>query len=194
VLALFDKPDPLDGPIFEETIYVTPSRLPAETLDAIVRASAKAAAAIGLRQGPIHAELRVNESGPWVIEVAPRSIGGLCSDSLRFDFELSLEEIILRQAAGLDIPSTERDRVAAGAMMIPMPRAGTLCAVHGRADAKALPGVEEVSITIPVGGKVVPLPRGDRYLGFIIARAATPELVEATLRLAHSRLRFDIQP
>src|SRR6266496_2007643 len=103
VLALFDKPDPLDGPYFEETIYVTPSRLPEQAQTSIAEATARAAAALGLREGPIHAEIRLNEAGPWVIEVAARSVGGLCSNSLRFDFELSLEEIILRHAAGLEI-------------------------------------------------------------------------------------------
>ncbi len=194
VLALFDKPDPLDGPYFEETIYVTPSRLPADTQAAIADTTARAAAALGLRQGPIHAELRLNDAGVWVVEVAPRSIGGQCSRALRFDFDLSLEEIILRAAAGLELPSTQRERRAAGVMMIPIPAEGTLHAVHGLEAARAVPGIEQVTISIPCGQPVVPLPRATRYLGFIFARDDSPEQVEAALRASHRCLAFDIRP
>jgi biotin carboxylase len=194
VLALFDKPDPLDGPYFEETIYVTPSRLPEQAQTSIAEATAKAADALGLREGPIHAEIRMNQAGPWVIEVAARSVGGLCSNSLRFDFDLSLEEIILRHAAGLEIASLRRERDAAGVMMIPIPRGGVLFDVRGVSDAKAVAGIQDVRISIPRGQEVVPLPRGTKYLGFIFARARTPEAAEAALRKAHSRLEFDIRP
>jgi biotin carboxylase len=194
VLALFDKPDPLDGPYFEETIYVTPSRLSDGQQQAVSAATAKAAAAIGLREGPIHAELRVNDNGPWIIEVAARSIGGLCSNSLRFDFELSLEEIILRQAAGLDIASLAREQRPAGVMMIPIPIGGILCGVAGLPAARAVAGVESVTISIPIGRPVVPLPRGTQYLGFIVARGESAAAVEATLRQAHGHLDFDIRP
>lgn len=193
VLALFDKPDPLDGPYFEETLYVTPSRLPPADQDAIADHVARAAAALGLREGPIHAEVRLNAQGPWVLEVAPRSIGGLCSRSLHFDLDLSLEELILRQAAHLPLVIPRRERRASGVMMIPIPRGGVLCGVHGISEAKAVPGIEDIAITIPTGQRVVPLPRGDRYLGFIFARAETPEEVEAALRAAHRRLAFDIR-
>src|SRR5207237_9040906 len=128
-LALFDKPDPLDGPYFEETIYVTPSRLPLETQRLISHAAQRAALAIGLRTGPLHCELRLNERGAWIVEVAARSIGGLCSSTLRFGSGTSLEEIILRQAAGLDLSSLEREQQPAGVMMIPIPRAGRLQSV-----------------------------------------------------------------
>jgi len=198
VLALFDKPDPLDGPYFEETLYVTPSRLPAATQAAIAATAGRAAAALGLRDGPLHAELRLGADGPYVLEVAARSIGGLCSNALRFGTGLSLEELILRHtlathaatADALALPA--REQQAAGAMMLPIPRAGTLRAVRGRAEALAVPGVEEVTITIPLGQSVVPLPEGDRYLGFVFARGATPAAVEAALREAHRRLRFVI--
>ena len=193
VLALFDKPDPLEGPYFEETIYVTPSRLPPASQQAIAAAVGKAALAIGLREGPIHAEARLNKQGPWIIEVAARSIGGLCSDALRFASDLSLEEIILRQAARREFGSLQRSPRPAGVMMIPIPRGGILHAVHGRAEAKAVPGIEEVTISIPFGQEVVPLPRGNRYLGFIHARGDPPEAVEAALREAHRRLEFDIR-
>ena len=199
VLALFDKPDPLDGPLFEETIYVTPSRLPAETQTAVADLTAWAARALGLREGPIHAELRVNEAGPWVIEMAARSIGGLCSRTLRFGTGLTLEELILRHALGIEVESLERapspsGRVPgpAGVMMIPIPRGGILEEVRGQEAAKAVPGIEEITITIHQGQEVVPLPEGSRYLGFIFARAETPEAVEAALREAHRRLEFVI--
>jgi biotin carboxylase len=194
VLALFDKPDPLDGPFFEETLYVTPSRLPPSTQDAIATCVERAARALGLVDGPLHAELRVNSQGPWLLEVAARSIGGLCSRALRFGIGLTLEELIIRHALGMDIPSLERERGAAGVMMIPIPSAGRLVDLRGRAAAQAVRGVEEVTILMRRGQKVVPLPEGSRYLGFIVARGATPEQVEAALREAHRCLEFEIAP
>jgi biotin carboxylase len=191
-LALFDKPDPLEGPFFEETIYVTPSRLPAATQSALERVSAAACAALGLGEGPVHAELRLNDDGPWVLEVAARSIGGLCSRTLRFGTGMTLEEIILRHALGWPIASLTRERQPAGVMMIPIPRAGRLGAVRGTEAAEAVAGVEEVAITAHVGQDVVPLPEGWQYLGFIFARAETPAAVEAALRDAHARLAFEI--
>jgi biotin carboxylase len=194
VLALFDKPDPLDGPYFEETIYVTPSRLPADVQAAIAAETRWAARALGLTEGPIHAELRVNEKGPWVVEVAARTIGGLCSRTLRFGAGLSLEELVIRHALGIEIDSLERERRPAGVMMIPIPRGGVLRAVRGRENALAVPGIEDVTISAHVGQELVPLPEGSRYLGFILARAESPEAVEAALRRAHERLAFDVDP
>ncbi len=193
-LALFDKPDPLDGPFFEETIYVTPSRLPETTQAAIIACAERSAAALGLRNGPIHAELRVNERGPWLIEIAGRSIGGLCSQTLRFGVDTSLEELILRQACGLPLPDLRRESSARGVMMIPIPEAGVLKAVHGIDAARAVPGVESIAITARCHYPLVPLPEGNSYLGFIFARGATPAEAEAALREAHRRLRFDIRP
>jgi len=191
-LALFDKPDPLEGPFFEETIYVTPSRLPAGVQDAIRKATASACAALGLTEGPVHAELRLNDDGPWVLEIAARSIGGLCSRTLRFGTGMSLEEIILRHALGWPIASLERERGAAGVMMIPTPRGGRLDGVRGVDDARAVPLVEDVVISAHVGQTLVPLPEGWQYLGFVFARGETPAGVEDALRIAHARLRFDI--
>ena len=191
-LALFDKPDPLVGPFFEETIYVTPSRLPKDIRDAIARTTAQACSALGLREGPVHAELRVNEAGPWIIEVAARSIGGLCSRTLRFGTGMSLEELILRQALGLPMLSLEREGTAAGVMMLPVPRAGTLRAVRGVDDAKGVAGIEDVAITVHVGQALEPLPEGWQYLGFIFARGARPDDVEAALRDAQARLTFEM--
>jgi biotin carboxylase len=192
VLAIFDKPDPLDGPFFEETIYVTPSRLPASTHDRVAAVTRDACSALGLTEGPIHAELRVNDRGPFVLEVAARSIGGLCARTLTFGTGLSLEELILGHALGRPLESLERERRAAGVMMIPIPRAGRLVAASGVDDAKAVEDVEDVVITMHPGQEVVPLPEGWQYLGFIFARAETPAAVERALREAHARLRFDI--
>jgi biotin carboxylase len=194
LLALFDKPDPLTGPYFEETIYVTPSRLPAAGQEAIVQCTAQAAQALGLRTGPIHAELRLNQRGPWLIEVAGRSIGGLCSQTLRFSGDVSLEELILRQACGLPRPDLTTGQTASGVMMLPIPEAGLLRGVHGCEAAAAVPLIEEVTITAKLNYPLVPLPEGDSYLGFIFARGDTPAAVEAALRQAHARLRFDIDP
>jgi biotin carboxylase len=192
-LALFDKPDPLDGPFFEETIYVTPSRVPETTQARVAAVTRDACAALGLTEGPIHAELRVNERGPFVLEIAARSIGGLCSRTLTFGTGLSLEELILCHALGRPLQSLERERRAAGVMMIPIPRAGRLASVHGADDAAAIDGVDEVAITMHPGQDVIPLPEGWQYLGFIFARAETPAAVEQALRRAHARLRFDIE-
>ncbi len=201
VLALFDKPDPLDGPFFEETIYVTPSRLPPAVQAAIAGCAAQAAAAIGLQTGPIHAELRVNDAGPWLLEIAGRSIGGQCGRTLRFDYAgaaMSLEELIVRQACGLPwpagAPAAGSNLEASGVMMIPIPEAGQLRAVAGVAEAQAVPGVEGVEISVALHHVVTPLPEGESYLGFIFARGETPAAVEASLREAHAQLRFTIVP
>ncbi len=194
VLALFDKPDPLDGPFFEETIYVTPSRLLEATQAAIADCTAKAAAALGLRTGPVHAELRVNDEGPWMVEIAGRSIGGLCSTILQFGVDMCLEELILRQAIGLEISSLDREERAVGVMMIPIPGAGMLRGVQGAEEAQAVPGIVGFEMTARLHNPIVPLPEGDSYLGFLFARGDSPAQVEAALREAHSKLKFTIEP
>ena len=194
VLALFDKPDPLEGPFFEETIYVTPSRLPAAVQREIASCATRAARALGLREGPVHGELRVSDRSVWVIEIAARSIGGRCSRTLRFAAGMSLEEVILRHALRMDMPSLAREGRAAGVMMVPIPRAGMLEEVRGREEALAVPGIEDLEITAQPGDELVPLPEGTRYLGFLIARGKTPEAVEIALRDAHRQLEFIITP
>ncbi len=191
-LALFDKPDPLDGPFFEETIYVTPSRLPEEA-QASIRAAAEAGArALSLTDGPVHAELRWNARGAWIIELAARSIGGLCSRTLRFGTGMSLEELVLRQALGLERPEGSLDGRAAGVMMIPVPREGVLEEVEGLDAARAVDGIEEVTISAHPGERLVAWPEGSRYPGFIFARCAGPAQAEAALREAHRRLTFRV--
>ena len=192
-LALFDKPDPLEGPFFEETIYVTPSTLPADAQERISAVTADACAALGLAEGPIHAELRLNERGPWVLEVAARSIGGLCSRTLRFGTGMSLEALILRHALDWPIDSLARERQPAGVMMIPIPGPGKLREVRGRDQALAVTGIEEVTITAHLGQELEPLPEGYQYLGFIFARADTPAAVTEALRRAHGKLGFEIR-
>jgi biotin carboxylase len=195
LLAVFDKPDPLDGPYFEETIYVTPSRLPADVLGEIGAATAAAARALGLTEGPVHAELRVGpDRRVTVLELAARSIGGLCGRSLRFGLGVSLEEVILRHALGLPLDHLRRERLASGVMMLPIARAGVLREVRGVEEARAVPGVAGLEISIARGRPVQPLPEGDRYLGFLFAKADTPEEVEAALREAHALLEVEIGP
>jgi len=203
VLAIFDKPDPLDGPFFEETIYVTPSRLAQTAQQQVVACAQAAVGALGLREGPIHAEVRHNDRGAWLIELAARPIGGRCSGALRFDTgetgkgrgeTLSLEEIIIRHALGMELPTLERERQASGVMMIPVPAAGVLREVRGLDAARAVPLVEEVVITAHPGQTLVPWPEGSRYPGFIFARGERPEAVEAALRAAHARLDFLSEP
>ncbi len=192
ILAVFDKPDPLVGPYFEETIYVTPSRLPDEMQQRVALLTWRATRAIGLSDGPIHAELRIDGNRVSVIEVAARSIGGLCARTLRFGAGIALEELILRHALGLPIDELERENSASGVMMLPIPRAGVLEEVRGQDAARAVPGITGLEITVPRGRHVVPLPEGDRYLGFLFARADTPEQVEAALRAGYAALDVEL--
>jgi biotin carboxylase len=192
VLAVFDKPDPLDGPYFEESVYVTPSRQAATVLADVESLTARAAQALGLEQGPIHAELRVAANGAvTVLELAARSIGGLCSRSLRFGVGVSLEEVIIRQALGMGLGGLTRESQASGVMMLPIRSAGVLDRVGGQERALAVTGVVGLEISIPPGREMVPLPEGDRYLGFIFARGATARDVEEALHRAESCL--DVQ-
>jgi biotin carboxylase len=189
VLAVFDKPDPLDGPFFEETIYVTPSRQPTAILTEIESIAARATAALGLREGPVHVELRI---GPGdvvtILELAARSIGGLCARALRFGAGVSLEEVIIRHALGIGLSGLTRESQASGVMMLPIRAAGVLDHVSGQQRALAVEGVVGLDISIASGRSVVPLPEGDRYLGFIFARGTTPQFVEAALRRAEACL------
>jgi biotin carboxylase len=199
VLAIFDKPDPLAGPFFEETIYVTPSRSSAGVQQEVVSTLAKAVAALGLYHGPVHAELRVNRAGIWVMEVAARSIGGLCSRALRFeiplvDKDVSLEELLIRLMLGLDVSRIYREAAASGVMMIPIPEAGFYQETHGIGEARTVEGIEDIVITAKESQKLMPLPEGSSYLGFIFARGESPEFVENALRQAHQKLRFVISP
>lgn len=191
-LALFDKPDPLCGPYFAETLYVTPSRLSEGVQARIHDTAQQAARAIGLTVGPVHAELRLNARGIHVVEIAARSIGGLCSRVLRFGAGVSLEELILRQAADRAPGDLRREDAAAGVMMLPVPKPGRLRIVRGTEGARRVPGILDVAITVPRGQPVQPLPEGDRYLGFIFARGRTPEAVETALRAANGLLDVEI--
>jgi biotin carboxylase len=198
VLAIFDKPDPLDGPFFEETLYVTPSRLPNAAQAAIAECAQAAVTALDLREGPIHAELRWDNERAWLIELAARPIGGRCSAALKFGErgtgkgEWTLEEVIVRHALGMDLPLLEREARPSGVMMIPVPKSGTLRAIRGQTDAARVPGVDAVQLTIAPGQAVVAWPEGSRYLGFIFSHGEMPELAEAALRAAHAKLKFTI--
>jgi biotin carboxylase len=196
VLALFDKPDPLDGPYFEETFYVTPSRLPPDVQAGVADVVLRATAALGLREGPIHAEARVHDGHVTVLEVAARTIGGLCGRTLRFGAGLSLEEVVLRHALGrpLDGRRLRRQPGASGVVMLPIPASGRLVAVRGRAAATAVPGIVGLEITVPDGRPVRALPEGDRYLGFAFARGDRPDQVERSLRAAVAALDVVIEP
>jgi hypothetical protein len=198
VIALFDKPDPLVGPFFEETIYVTPSRLNTETQRLMIDAVRTAVSALGLRHGPVHAEVRLAAEAPVVIEVASRSIGGLCSRALRVACDdareeiRSLENVILREACDLPLGNAHTVDAASGVFMLPISHAGILNGVRGVDRAERAPGITGVVISIPTGHAVRPLPEGDRYLGFIFARGETPAAVEHSLRTAEALIDVDI--
>ncbi len=193
VLALFDKPDPLDGPYFEETYYITPSRLEPDIQCRIRRRVAEACQAYGLREGPVHAELRVNQGDAGVLEVASRTIGGQCGHLLEFVTGQSLEQLVLAQAMGR-MTALESGDAAAGVLMIPIPEAGILRRVEGVLAARRVRFVEDVEISIREGYELVPLPEGSNYLGFIFARAPSPELAEQALREAHAKLTIVTAP
>lgn len=184
VLAVFDKPDPMSGPYFAETLLVTPSRLPAAALEELTREAARAASALGLTEGPVHAEARVTPDGVRMLEIGARSIGGLCSRALTFGTGISLEQVILAHAAGLAIGSLESGPAAAGVLMLYAPAPGRLVAVEGIEDAREVPGVVDIEITARPGARVAPLPESARYLGFVFARSETPAEVEQALRRA----------
>ena len=191
-LAIFDKPDPLEGPFFEETIYTTPSRAPGVVQQELVETVAKAARLLGLRHGPVHAELRHNAEGAWILEAHARPIGGLCAGALRFDGGMPLEELIVRHALGEDVSMLRRETCAAGVMMIPIPHGGLYESVSGVERAEAVPGIAQVIVTAQEGQRLIPPPEGSTYLGFIFARADSPDEAESALRQAHAELRFQI--
>ncbi len=192
VLAIFDKPDPLDGPFFEETVYVTPSRAMPEVIESIVATTSQAVKALGLTHGPVHAEMRYNGCGVWMLEVAARPIGGLCSQSLRFEGGCSLEHLVIRHALGEDVSNTRREPCASGVMMIPIPVSGVYVGVQGVDEARAVEGVTDIAITATEGQKLLKLPEGASYLGFIFGRADTADKVEGALKAAHKKLEFQI--
>ena len=199
ILAIFDKPDPLEGPYFEETIYVTPSRLPESVQNAIEKCARGAARALGLLHGPIHAEFRINDDGVWPLEVAPRPIGGLCARALRFLLDapsdpIGLEELLVRHALELPGWNSPRERIASGVMMIPVPKSGILEGVFGEDAARSIPGITELSITARLHDAIAAWPEGSSYLGFLFARESAPEKVALALREAHEKLSFTITP
>jgi len=194
-LAIFDKPERLEGPFFEETIYVTPSRLPREHQAQIVDCAERTVRALGLTHGPVHAEFRINADGPWVLEAAPRPIGGLCSRALRFGPEkIFLEELLVRHALGMEGSDLPREENASGVMMIPVPQSGIFEDAEGVEEAGRTPGVDEIRITARKHDYIAAWPEGSSYLGFIFARGALPEEVVAALRQAHAKLRFVFAP
>ena len=192
VLALFDKPDPLIGPFFEETIYVTPTSYPDDVQSQIISTVQSACGALGLTHGPVHAEVRLDDDKVFLIDLAGRSIGGQCARTLSFGSGLSLEEIILTHAVGDDINQLNRESSAAGVMMIPIPAAGIFQKVSGVDKAEKISGIESVSIVPTSGDELIPLPDGNEYLGFIFAKGTTAQIVEKSLREAHNQLDFQI--
>lgn len=194
VLAVFDKPDPLNGPTFEETRYVTPSLLPTNIQTQFAAAVHRACEAAGVREGPIHAEARINAQGIWLLEIAPRGIGGLCGRILQATLGIGAAELALRHAAGLPLPTTPQANHAAGVMMIPIPATGLLKSVAGVAQARAVAHITGIDITAQPGQRIAPPPEGASYLGFIFSHADTPKAAGEALLAAHAQLVIRIQP
>jgi predicted ATP-grasp superfamily ATP-dependent carboligase len=199
VLAIFDKPDPLEGPYFEETIYVTPSRLADWQQREIERCAVDAIRALGLSQGPVHAEFRINEEGVWPLEVAPRPIGGLCGRALRFAPDaasqtIGFEELLLRHALGLPGRDWLREPSASGVMMIPVLKSGILEKVEGEDAARSVPGIKALEITARLHDYIAAWPEGSSYLGFLFATGNSAAEVEEAIRKAHAKLYFELRP
>jgi hypothetical protein len=199
VLAIFDKPDPLEGPYFEETIYVTPSRLTDSQQCEIERCAVDAARALGLSHGPVHAEFRINDDGVWPLEVAPRPIGGLCGRALGFAPDaatqpIGLEELLLRHALGFAGGDWPREHAASGVMMIPVPKSGILEKIEGEAAARSAPGITALEITARLHDYIAAWPEGSSYLGFLFAAGTTAKEVEGAIRTAHAKLHFELTP
>lgn len=192
VLALFDKPDPLTGPYFEETIYVTPSRHPAKVQSEILDAIARGVQALGLYHGPFHAEARHNHEGAWILEIAARPIGGYCARAIQFANGWPLEELILRHARGEALGELRLAAPSTGMMMIPIPKPGIYRGVSGVAEARAVEGIADVLISAVEGQRLRCYPEAASYLGFLFANGADPLATEQSLRQAHRLLRFDI--
>ena len=192
-LALFDKPDPLVGPFFEETIYVTPSHLDQTTQAHIKARVAQACAAYGLTMGPVHAELRVNSEDAWILEVAARTIGGDCARTLDTGEALNLEALTIALATGHPVENRAVEG-ARGVMMLPIREGGLLRRVEGINAAARVPHIEKVDIIVREGTRLVPLPEGNQYPGYLFARADSPEQVVEALRSAHARLKFVVAP
>ena len=195
VLAIFDKPDPLDGPYFEETLYVTPSRLPRSAQSLAARRVREGCAAYGLTEGPVHAELRIHDGEAWIIEIAGRTIGGDCARLFTFGSDTGLEHLVLERALGRPLEAPSRgDGRAAGVLMIPTPGAGILRRVEGVLAASRIPGICEVTISVREGYELTPLPEGGSYLGFVFALGEDPAAVEASLRRARDVIRVVLAP
>ena len=193
VLAIFDKPDPMVGPFFEETYYITPSRQPVELQQLVTDVVVRACQAYGLREGPVHAELRIHEGAVWIMEVASRTIGGHCGRLLRFGDGVHLEDLVISQALDRTL-AIEPQKGAAGVLMIPIPKAGVLRRVEGVLAAGRVPFIEEVEISLREGYELVPLPEGDRYLGFMFSQAPTAAEAEQALRDGHDKLNVVVAP
>ena len=199
ILAIFDKPDPLEGPYFEETIYITPSRLPAETQQAVEKSFLNATRAIGLTHGPVHGEFRINDNGVWPLEIAPRPIGGMCARALRFQPEngaeiISLEELLIRHALSISGADAPHESSASGVMMIPVPQSGTFEKLEGEQEARSVEGITALEITARLLDYITAWPEGSSYLGFLFARRDGPGEVEAAIRTAHAKLQFTLVP
>jgi biotin carboxylase len=192
-LTVFDKPDPLVGPFFEETIYVTPSQLDADSLNMIKQRVQQACTAFGLTTGPVHAELRVNAVDAWILEVASRTIGGDCARTLDSGTNRNLEQLTVSLATGEPMQPAAITQ-SRGVMMIPIRQAGLLRRVEGILAAQKVPYIEKIDIVISEGHELIPLPEGNQYLGFIFAKADTPEMVTTALRSAHEKLNFVTAP
>ncbi len=191
-ITIFDKPEPLIGPFFEETIYVTPSRLEADLQAKILQRVQQACDAYGLTTGAVHAECRIDERDIWILEVASRTIGGDCARMLD-NKNFSIEELAISLAIDAPIKAELPDQ-ARGVMMIPIKEKGLLKRVEGLLAARDVPHIDQVEMIIPPGHEMIPLPEGNQYSGYIFASGQTPEQVTAAIKQAYAKLKFVTAP
>jgi len=193
VLAIFDKPEPLVGPFFEETIYTTPSRYPEQIQKAATAMAEEGIAALGLTSGPFHAELRLTPDGPRLLEIAARRIGGICSSMFAYSLGIDFNELIFKVALGDPYEIHRSKRRPSGVMMIPVPAKGLLVQVEGIETARNVEGVLDVTLRVRPGDMILTFPEQSCYIGFILAVGENPEQVQDTLLLAHSKLKLVIE-
>ncbi len=183
-IVIFDKPVEYKHPYFEESIYITPSELSSEAEKRVVSIVDKACKKIGLEDGPVHVEFKINENQIFIIEINPRMIGGLCSRCLSFGlFKVSLEEIILHAFMNNELKNIELLNNYVGVLMIPTPKSGKFISIN-KEELENIPNISNVEITVPEGSDLLEPPYGDKYLGFAFSQGIDKKTVNESLLTA----------
>lgn len=192
-LAVFEKPDPLEGPYFEEGIYVTPIRRDEKIRSLLVEAAIRGSRALGIETGPCHCELRLSGELPYILEIAARPIGGFCSQVFADLMGFDLHDLVLQNAVGLPVmPPPIADGVALGVMMLPVPGRGNLARVSGVDRALDIDGIMSVKIHVEAGSRILPYPEQSCYIGTVLATGSSADEVVARLKSAAKAVSFEL--